>query len=547
VASPEEEAINLLAERLGVDMHLTGQSLSVRGRSLTLPPVAGDRLHDRLPSAFPSPAHGDQREKLVYKIVQDAVRTSEPANLDADLAASLDDALGVGTAEGHALLAAAMRDTYWTRVKRVSYLVPYHAVLAGNFAHSAPKRGRPDEFQRQRYKMFTGQILLYLCWRGTEIDAGLADEFLDVFNGRDGFTLLDELLLEAAEKAAGEGAPDTAAFATLREGHGEATDGNLAAGAFCQPALDRFQQDLRALLRLRVKVPRREMLDHLTALLSLHLALLYYRVATVLGESLDLAIASVAGTPSGAKGCDCSGGLAGCSLAGRIQFRIGTRGDRPVRRLDPCATAHQGLDGRRLLGLPAVILTANMAQNLWSQLGGPAGPPAGPRMADLAAEVARDRDLAETIDAAASAWAALYALGPGGVADPVAAAAIGARRPGLFALREAVTAAHRSGLRHTSRDVVNQLAARETGGGLIRRRGSVNFFEMDEEFLFLLVTVLAGDRRLRFDEFLAGLREYGLAPQDEAETERLSLTLERMGMLRRFSDSAEAIYVQHSI
>ena len=70
---------------------------------------------------------------------------------------------------------------------------------------------------------------------------------------------------------------------------------------------------------------------------------------------------------------------------------------------------------------------------------------------------------------------------------------------------------------------------------------------MDEEFLFLLVTVLAGDRRLRFDEFLAGLREYGLAPQDEAETERLSLTLERMGMLRRFSDSAEAIYVQHSI
>ena len=64
MASPEEEAIDLLAERLGADMHLTGQSLSVRGRSLTLPPEAGDRLHDRLPSAFPSPAHGDQREKL---------------------------------------------------------------------------------------------------------------------------------------------------------------------------------------------------------------------------------------------------------------------------------------------------------------------------------------------------------------------------------------------------------------------------------------------------------------------------------------------------
>lgn len=547
MANPDESAIELLAQRLGTDLRLSGGTLTVRGRQVSLPPAPGDGRHDRLFSAFPSPAHGDQREKLVYKIVQDAVRTSEPAALDASLASSLDATTGLGAAEAQAALAAAMRATYWTRVKGTSYLVPYHSLLAGNFAHSSESRTRPGMFVRQRYKMFTGQILLYLCWTGRDVDVALADDLLAVFNSRDGFTLLDELLLEAAEREAGPDALAVGSAATLLEGDGGTSRSNLLEGAFCQPTLDRFQRDLRAVLRLRTRVPRRELLDHLTALLSLHLALLYYRVATVLGESLDEAIAALAGGPAAAASCDCSGGLAACSLAGRIAFRIGTRGDRPVRRLDPCATAHQDIDGRRLLAMPAVILTSNMAQNLWSQLGGPFGPPASPKMSELAVAARHDPELAATIDVAAAAWATLYALGPGGVADASAAAAIGARRPGLFALREAVLAANGSGLRHTSRDVVNQLAARNTGGGLIRRRGSVYFFEIDEEFLFLLVTVLAGDRRIRFDEFLAGLREYGLAPQDSDETERLALTLERMGMLRRFSDSAEAIYVQHSI
>ena len=50
---------------------------------------------------------------------------------------------------------------------------------------------------------------------------------------------------------------------------------------------------------------------------------------------------------------------------------------------------------------------------------------------------------------------------------------------------------------------------------------------------------------LPFREFLIGLAAYGLVPQHTAEEEQLARALERLGMLQRYSDAGEAVYVRH--
>ena len=49
-----------------------------------------------------------------------------------------------------------------------------------------------------------GVILLFLCWTGRGVDEELVQSLLDVINGTGGFTLLDTLLIAAAE-ASGAG------------------------------------------------------------------------------------------------------------------------------------------------------------------------------------------------------------------------------------------------------------------------------------------------------------------------------------------------------
>jgi DNA phosphorothioation-dependent restriction protein DptG len=53
-------------------------------------------------------------------------------------------------------------------------------------------------------------------------------------------------------------------------------------------------------------------------------------------------------------------------------------------------------------------------------------------------------------------------------------------------------------------------------------------------------------RELPLESFLRALRRYGLAPQDEAEQAALSDTLERLGLLDRYSDAGEASFVHYA-
>jgi hypothetical protein len=544
------QAIALISPELSVAAQLDGDDLVVGTRRIPLPrdwvePPAKPKEDPflGLPFALPSRAHGDAREKLLFGIVQDAYAHDSRSGLPGELDVRLREALATELPlpeQDRPIVAAAMGDAYWATPKDLPYLVPYHSLLPTSYLQSRPRSKQSQERVAARYKLFRGVILLFLCWTGEEVDAALIQSLLDVINGTEGFTLLDRLLLAAAEAAGATGGDATVEALLRRFDNFPAT---VTQGVFCQPALSRFQDDLRCILEMD-ELPRRDRLDLLTALLSLHLAVYYYRLAVVLGEEIDRAISATGQleTEMEPSGCDCSGGLENCSLAGRILFRVGTSGDRPVSLHHGCAVAYRDVDAQRLFPLAATIITSNIAQHLWEGLGGKAG---NPSLRAITSRANEDAAFAAEYDTAASAFAVLYAIEKELASTPEEAAGF-ARAPGLFALRESVLAAWRSKLKYWSRDVVNSLAKRENGS-FIRTRGRVTFFEVDEDFLFLLVRLICGASERPFDEFLNELRIYGLAPQDDDEVGRLTDALEHLGMLRRYSDAGESTYVSHNV
>jgi len=526
-----DELLAQLSRASGVDMRELPDGIMVGATSITMPDW--DNLDFR--HAFPSRAHGDQREKLLYFAIQDA-GDQAPTLTDGYFSKALEGALPVSDDRAARVVAQAMREQYWVNPSRRPFLLPYHSALPLSFALSLGD----DVDQRARYRMFSGVLIPFLCWTGERPDSALMVDLLAVFNGEEGFTLLDDLLLQAVRQVAGE--PGVATAEKLEQRMPADVRAALSAGAFCQPALDRFQRDLRTVLNMRL--PRRDRIEALNQLLGLHLAILYYRVATVLGEELDQVVAADAGLPPGSGGCDCKAGLAGCSLAGKIRFRVGTRGYRPVSMRDGCVQSHREIDSKRLLALPANIIMANVLQHIWRGLDPAASVTPQPRI--LAAKLRQEPEFARIFAAAARAFAVLYRRErklpelerPGDIQN------------GVHALREAILMTRRANLKYTSRDVVNQLALDTTGvgGSLLRRHGTrATFFELDEPFLFLIAKLICEDREMPIDEFERGLAEYGLAPQDAAEQSRLVDALEGMGMLVRYSDSGDSAYVRHIV
>jgi len=525
------QALARVSAATGVDVRTSGTGLSVGGTTIAKPDW--DNLNFR--HAFPSRAHGDQREKLLYVAVQDAGER-QPHRTDGALRKRLETLLPVSDQRAARVVADAMREQYWVNPSQRPFLLPYHSALPLSFAHSLGD----DLDDRARYRMFSGAIIPFLCWTGAGTDRQLIAELLAVFNGSDGFTLLDDLLLRAVHAFAGE--PGEADAAKLDRRLPDEVRAALGAGAFCQPSLDRFQRDLKTVLGM--KLPRRDLIESLNELLGLHLAIIYYRVAVVLSEEIDEAVAADAGLPARGTSCDCSGGLPACSLAGRIRFRVGTRGYRPVSMKDGCVQSYRDVDAKRLLALPANIITANLLHHIWVALDG--GASSQPRVGALASRIRSDRSFAKVFGAAAAGFAILHRADR----EQPAAARPADLLPGTHALRESVLAARRSTLKHTSRDVVNQLAmdSSGTGGALLRRHGTrVTFFELDEPFLFLIAKLICRDQEVPLEEFQRELADYGLAPQDAAESARLAAALDGMGMLVRYSDSGDSAYVRHIV
>lgn len=540
--SSREAEIVLAADATAIEVAGAG--------SLAVPPAskagAESWLQHDAPAVYPNVPHGQPRDTLLFGILKDAGEVDGKRALDRDLRTALDEHLPGDTADKRAVVAEAMAEKFWVTKTTQEYLLPLHASLALGFDQAG---GRLRD-QRMRYKMFRGSVLPFLCYRsdGT-VDEELIGGLLEVFQSYEDFTILDRQVLEiAAELAPPTSGPAVSALLNNESSRKALARLDEVGGAFCQPSLDLFQDDLRQVLQM--PLPRRDLIEQITMLLALHLSLRLIRAAVVLSKQLDSIISLLAGQDA-TKGDACTMGCAGdldrCSLAGMLRFRVGSGGFRSVSMSDPCVISFRQVTSGFLLPLPVTIAVANLAVDAFAQLGG-----ADLGSLDLSALHAAlhssDESFRRAFDAAMRALAVMCAAQQNPSAGPDEIRRYAREgRPGLFALREAILDWRRPAMRHEGRDVVFQLVKEVKSGRLIQSNGTrVTFFEIDEALLYLLVTIICKDELVPFAEFLGRLRRYGLEPQDRDEEARLQRSLERLGMFARYSDAAESAYV-HSI
>jgi hypothetical protein len=402
--------------------------------------------------------------------------------------------------------------------------------------------------------MFNGGIAPFMLWRGevAGVDTELLTRLLDEVANDEELTFLDRYFLNLAleDSDTPEATPDAVELITRYADQFAKDLGEGTAGVFCQPSLDLFRRDLTTILD--TSLPRPDKARWLTLLLSLHISARLYRIAVIKGGEVDVVVAAATETsvPRNSVTCHCepakeAGCLQSCPFAGTLRFRTGTGGYRAIHDRDGARAAYVDIDQRRLLDMPATLVTRTLACRAWEAIGG--GEEAEQRNLEALADALRvDPGLRAKHNAICGAIAVLHhdqwRKGQSTVAELEEVLAVGA---GMHALREDVRKMRRADLRHQSRDVINQLMLDEnTGpGALISRNHTRGYFEVDEQLLILLVRLICVDRQVPYDEFLSKLRAYGLAPQDSAERDNLANALHRLGMLARFSDAGEASFV----
>lgn len=547
--------IETIAARYDVPIVLRGSTLQYNANPIALPSkLFGEKAElFGFEGLFLTVPRGDDRDKLLWHVVAEArSEARQPLKSDRQLADSLAERIS-HNADASKAIAVALMDRFYNR-KRVPALLPVHSSLPLSYRHT-DGAGKPSGF-----RMFNGGIAPFMLWKGKNdgVDFELLTRLLSEIARDDELTFLDQYFLQLALE--GVEAPIMPPDANeligrySRELSAEIGDGTQ--GAFCQPSLDLFRRDLATVLD--TELPRPDKAKWLTLLLSLHIAIRLYRIAVVKGSELDLAVAAATETSPPAKsvGCRCDGTaddsncLRACPLAGILRFRIGTGGYRPIRDRDGSRVSYIEADQRRMLDMPATLVTRKLASCAWEAVGG--GEPA--RQSDLialAAALRSDPQLRVAHNAACGAIAVLHhdqwRKGQSTVTELEEVITVGAGS-GMHALREDVRKMRRTDLRHQSRDVVNQLMLDEnTGpGSLISRNHTRGYFEIDEQLLILIVRLVCRDGQIPYAEFLTGLLSYGLAPQDDTEREKLADALHRLGMLARFSDAGEASFVYYN-
>ena len=512
---------------------LDGRALTMPGgQCITLPALPSAEVLDDLPSALPSRGRGDTREKVLYNITQDLGGLSPVERLDDKVLWQALDAQVGADALSKRILSDVLRAQYEVVPQRRTgssgspFLTPFHASIPALYNYPG------------RYKSFRGSLLLYICWNGERFDLTVASELAQFLSSDEGLTLVDrELLMVATGTATDMGSTlPTLDSQNLMDEFGDSIRERFSQGAFDLDGLFRIRTDLVRVLRL--PLPRHDKVTAIIRALSLNLALYYYRLAYTLGAGADAAVLACAGESPGARP----------DFNGRLLFRVGSGGDRPISHTAPAAEAFRELDARHLLAFPANIATANALHAIASACGIPTGQL--PDLYELASTLESDSGSRLAVDTTAAVMAIEIAARLGD-SQAQGAASKRSQQPGsgVYALHEAILDGYRTGgnrLKQRGRDVVHTLVGGYVGG-LKRNRGSVSFFELDEGTLELLVQLSVatnGGGQINFrEDFLPALARYGLAPQDNAEQEELAGALERLGLLRRYSDAGEALYV----
>jgi hypothetical protein len=494
-----------------------------------------------LDDILPSRPRGDYRERTVNLLVREAI--GEPAALQEK---ALFSPPGPGEGQGafyqdplipdeslREVFGDLLYDHYVieTASGRTRFLFPFQTDLPGNYRFSG------------RYKMFNGLILAFFSRPGDDdtYNVGLLDAFYELFNDEAELALLDRQALRIARDYAGTqgiATPERTASAATLIG---AFDEQLQLAPLFPEVHRLIQRDLGTAVRMH-SLGRKDRITAVLTVFYLHLALYFWRVGHSLEEQADAFARYCAGEGGAVDAAERASNLTlhGSPFRGRLLFRVSSTRPRTIKQSDPCAASFREVNNRRLTLLPVNISLLAATRRLLGSAAAPA------TFGEAAAMLAADDSLRKSFDGACrlAAYAVSEKLDVQRRSD-LRAIASGSEESGFQALRAALLKGWSSELRRSTTDITAQLM-RRGGKGLSATRGSVQYFELGQDLLLLLTKLVTGDGgAVRYEDFLERLSLYGLAPQDNAEEEMLAEVLRSLQLLEKYSDTGEAMYVQH--
>lgn len=535
-----DEDLEIIESRCAVAVNL-GADISTAGK------ITIERLSEPnswwnpdVPDVLPSRPRGDYRERTANLLIRDAVETpakipeasiiAEPTG-EGQFGAFYRDSL-IGDAALRERFGEMLHDLYVIETAGTTrFLFPFHTDLPGNFVFST------------HYKMFNGLILAFLATPGIDGEPhnrALLESFYSLFNDDGELSLLDRQALRIARDEAtakGVDKPERVASAdVLLKAYGGKVDKNpLFASAH-----QLFQTDLATALRMR-SLGRRDRINAVLTVFYLHLALYFWRAGYSLEQQASCFARFLA---RGANELDdvvraSDRTLEGSPFRGQLRFRVPSVGPRAVAESDPCAVSFRDVNNR-LMRLPVNTSLLGVVRRLLGEDLKTFG--------DAALLLAADDELRQSFDAAC--WLVAFSISNAKLSDQqcrdLRTIARGSAQSGFEALTDVLRKGWKSELRRSTTDITSGLMKRG-GKGLAATRGRVQYFETGQDLLLLLAKLVTGEgtEAVRYETFLERVSLYGLAPQDAREEQMLADVLHSLQLLEKYSDTGEAMYVQH--
>jgi hypothetical protein len=531
----------LIAARCGVEVELLEDD-SARAGDITFAKLsdANEWWRPALKDLLPSRPRGDYRERTANLLIRDAV--AGPAKIaESKLIAEPNGGSPgifyrdprIPEGELRERFGEILHDLYVIETKgKTRFLFPFHTDLPGNFIFST------------NYKMFNGLILAFLATPGLDGDThntNLIESFYRLFNDDSELSLLDRQALRLARDAARENGIEkperNATSVRLFEAYSDKVTGD----PMFPEAHALFQRDMLTTLDMR-SLGRKDRINAVLTVFYLHLALYFWRAGYSLEEQASsFARFLVGGGHSPADVVRASDRtLEGSPFRGKIQFRVPSVGPRAVAEGDPCAISFSEVNNQRLMRLPVNTSLLGVIRSLIADNVKTFG--------DAAVILASDERLRKSFDAAC--WLVAFEISDSKLnedqCDDLRMIARGSNQSGFVALSDVLRKGWHNELRRSTTSITSSLLKRG-GKGLAATRGNVQYFEAGQDLLLLLAKLVTGQgaQAVRYETFVERMSLYGLAPQDAREEQMLADVLHSLQLLEKYSDTGEAMYVQH--
>ncbi len=531
----------LIAARCAVEVELLEDD-SARAGDITVTKLgdANGWWQPDLNDILPSRPRGDYRERTANLLIRDAVEA--PAKIaESKLIAGPSGGGSPGIfyrdlriPEGglRERFGEILHDLYVIETAgKTRFLFPFHTDLPGNFVFST------------NYKMFNGLVLAFLATPGLDGDThntNLIESFYALFNDDSELSLLDRQALRLARDEARENGIEKpqryATAARLFEEYGE----KVMIDPMFLEAHTLFQRDMLTALDMR-SLGRKDRINAVLTVFYLHLALYFWRAGYSLEEQASSFARFLVGGLSPAEVMRASDRtLEGSPFRGKIQFRVPSVGPRAVAEGDPCAISFREVNNQRLMRLPVNTSLLGVIRRLIGDNVKTFG--------DAAVVLAADERRRNSFDAAC--WLIAFEISDSKLneeqCEDLRMIARGSNQSGFEALSDVLRKGWRNELRRSTTSITSSLLKRG-GKGLAATRGNVQYFEAGQDLLLLLAKLVTGQgaQAVRYETFVDRMSLYGLAPQDAREEQMLADVLHSLQLLEKYSDTGEAMYVQH--